>query len=174
MSRIELERSPVTYHCVGNVAELFQSKSQVVVRVDALRLHRVRGLQNPGGFDFGAFMQRQGIYAMGGVSNPSRLHVQHRPAGFHVARTLERWRQQLAAQARACLPEPYDTVFLAMVLGQAGNANDSGRLAVLFNRGAHAVTFHLPARPGHAWVEAPHGRVTLGPRAVAFVQERPA
>jgi competence protein ComEC len=92
-----------------------------VVRVDALRLHRVRGLQNPGGFDFGAFMQRQGIYAMGGVSNASRLHVQHRPAGLHVGRTLERWRQRLAAQVRACLPEPYDTVFLAMVLGQRDN-----------------------------------------------------
>ncbi|HRO12917.1 MAG TPA: glycogen debranching enzyme GlgX, partial [Amaricoccus sp.] len=58
---------------------------------------------------------------------------------------------------------------LAMVLGKGGN----GRLAVLFNRSAHAVTFHLPPRPGHAWAEAPHGRLTLGPRAVAFAVERP-
>jgi hypothetical protein len=57
-----------------------------------------------------------------------------------------------------------------MVLGSGGN----GRLAVLFNRSAHAVTFHLPTRPGHAWAEAPQGRLTLGPRAVAFVHERPA
>ena len=49
----------------------------------------------------------------------------------------------------------------------------NGRLAVLFNRSAHDVTFHLPARPGHAWTEAPQGRLTLGPRAVAFVTERP-
>ena len=59
---------------------------------------------------------------------------------------------------------------LAMVLGVGGN----GRLAVLFNRSAHAVAFHLPARPGHAWAEAPQGRLTLGPRAVAFVTERAA
>jgi glycogen operon protein len=63
---------------------------------------------------------------------------------------------------------------LAMVLGQGGNGSGSGRLAVLFNRSAHTVTFHLPARPGSAWAEAPHGRLTLGPRAVAVVRERPA
>jgi hypothetical protein len=55
-----------------------------------------------------------------------------------------------------------------MVLGAGGN----GRLAVLFNRSAHSVTFHLPSRDGHAWAEAPKGRLTLGPRAVAFVTER--
>jgi hypothetical protein len=56
------------------------------------------------------------------------------------------------------------------VLGKGGN----GRLAVLFNRSTHSVTFHLPARAGHAWAEAPQRRLTLGPRVVAFVTERPA
>ncbi len=58
---------------------------------------------------------------------------------------------------------------LAMVLGRGGD----GRLAVLFNRSEHEVTFHLPARPGHHWHEAPEGRYALGPRAVGFVTERP-
>ncbi|MFO1209886.1 MAG: glycogen debranching protein GlgX [Amaricoccus sp.] len=58
---------------------------------------------------------------------------------------------------------------LAMVLGAGGN----GRLAVLFNRSGHEVAFHLPPRPGHHWQDAPSGRVTLGPRGVAFVVERP-
>ena len=58
---------------------------------------------------------------------------------------------------------------LAMVLGRGGD----GRLAVLFNRSEHAVAFRLPARAGHRWEDAHDGRVTLGPRAVAFVTERP-
>jgi glycogen operon protein len=58
---------------------------------------------------------------------------------------------------------------LAMLLASGGD----GRLAVLFNRSAHTVTFQLPPRPGHAWAEAPQGRVTLGPRAVGFVHEHP-
>jgi glycogen operon protein len=57
---------------------------------------------------------------------------------------------------------------LAMVLRRGGD----GRLAVLFNRSRHAVTFHLPRRPGHHW-ETPRDRVTLTPRAVAFVIEQP-
>ena len=58
---------------------------------------------------------------------------------------------------------------LAMVLGTGGD----GRLAVLFNRSAHEVGFHLPARAGHSWPDAPGGRIAVGPRSVAFVAERP-
>jgi hypothetical protein len=52
------------------------------------------------------------------------------------------------------------------VLARGGD----GRLAVLFNRSGHEVTFHLPARDGHRW-EAENGSVHVGPRAVVFVAE---
>jgi glycogen operon protein len=58
---------------------------------------------------------------------------------------------------------------LAMVLGSGGD----GRLAVLFNRSGHEVLFHLPTRRGHRWRDAPRGRIAVGPRAVAFVIEKP-
>jgi glycogen operon protein len=58
----------------------------------------------------------------------------------------------------------------AMVLARGGD----GRLAVLFNRGAHEVSFRLPRRPGHAWEGATRGRIPVGPRAVGFAHERPA
>jgi glycogen operon protein len=58
---------------------------------------------------------------------------------------------------------------LTMLLGSGGD----GRLAVMVNRSRHEVAFHLPARPGHRWPDAPDGRVTLGPRAVAFAAELP-
>jgi competence protein ComEC len=92
-----------------------------VVRVTRLRLHQVRGSHNPGGFDFERFMRWQGIYVVGGVSNPTRLSLQHRPAGFRLDRALEQWRQHLRAEVRALLSAPYDAVFLAMVLGQRGD-----------------------------------------------------
>ena len=43
----------------------------------------------------------------------------------------------------------------------------------MVNRSRHEVAFHLPARAGHHWPDAPGGRVTLGPRAVAFAAEAP-
>jgi glycogen operon protein len=58
---------------------------------------------------------------------------------------------------------------LTMLLGSGGD----GRLAVMVNRSRHEVAFHLPARPGHRWPDAPHGRLTLGPRSVAFAAEAP-
>ena len=58
-----------------------------VVRVTHLRLRQVRGSHNPGGFDFERFMHWQGIDVVGGVSNPDRLSLQHRPEGFRLDRT---------------------------------------------------------------------------------------
>lgn len=89
-----------------------------VVRVSRLRLHQVHSAQNPGGFDFARFMRWRGIYAVGGVSNPERLQLLARPAGFHLDRSLEQWRQQLRHGVQRLLPAPYAGVFLAMVLGQ--------------------------------------------------------
>ena len=52
-----------------------------VLRVTRVRLHRVHSLANPGGFDFARFMQRRGIYVIGGVSNPTRVQMQEQPQG---------------------------------------------------------------------------------------------
>lgn len=92
-----------------------------VVRVTHLHLRRVRGAQNPGGFDFGRFMHWQGIDVIGGVSRPERIHLQHRPEGFRIDRTVAQWRQDLRRRVRDLLPAPYDAIFLAMVLGQRGD-----------------------------------------------------
>ena len=92
-----------------------------VVRVTRLRLHRVRGAHNPGGFDFERFMRWRGIYVVGGVSNPERLSLRHRPEGFRLDRTLEQGRQRLRTGVRSILSAPYDAVFLAMVIGQRGD-----------------------------------------------------
>lgn len=76
----------------------------------------------------------------------------------------------LTAAGHAKTPEDWASApspALAMVLGRGGD----GRLAVLLNRSAHEVSFHLPSRAGHAW-DADGGVVAVGPRAVVFVAER--
>jgi predicted membrane metal-binding protein len=65
-------------------------------------------------------MQRQGISAVGGVSNPARISLQQRPPGFFLPRGIEQWRQQLHAHIRSTLSPPYDGMFLAMILGHRG------------------------------------------------------
>jgi competence protein ComEC len=125
------------------------------LRVSRLRLHEVRGLQNPGTFNFQRFMQRQGISAVGGVSNPTRISLQHRPPGLVLPRLIEQWRQHLQGRIRASLHAPYDAVFLAMVLGQRGHLpaaveesfRQTGTAHLLVVSGLHvgfiAVTFML-------------------------------
>src|SRR4029434_2390559 len=92
-----------------------------VVGGTRLRLPQARGSHNPGGFDFERFMRWQGIYVMGGVSNPESLSLQHRPDGLRLDRTLEQWRHRLRTEVRSILSAPYDAVFLAMVIGQRGD-----------------------------------------------------
>lgn len=78
------------------------------------------------------------------------------------------WLTPAGRQKTAADWEAGPSTALAMVLGRGGD----GRLAVLLNRSGHDVAFHLPARAGHAW-EGGGGRQVVGPRAVAFVAERP-
>lgn len=88
------------------------------VRIERLRLHRVRSFGNPGGFDFRRFLQQRGIYVIGGVSNPERIQLQQRPAGFSAARVMVQWRRHLQTLVHTSLPSPYAAVFLGMILGQ--------------------------------------------------------
>ena len=92
-----------------------------VIRVDRLRLHRPRTAGNPGAFDFRGLMERRGIHAVGGVTNPERLHLLRQADGFGLPHALERWRQKLRAELSSLLPTPYNAVFLAIVLGHKGS-----------------------------------------------------
>jgi competence protein ComEC len=90
------------------------------IRVEQLRLHPVRNFQNPEHFDFRARMHRQGIYAVGGVSRPERIHLLERPPHWRSDRMFAQWRQHLLQQIQAHLPSPADAVLAAIVLGHRG------------------------------------------------------
>ena len=90
------------------------------IRVEKLRLHPVRNFENPGRFDFRTRMHRQGIYAVGGVSRPERLHLLERPQAWRLDRTFAQWRQHMLKHIQANLSPPADAVLAAIVLGQRG------------------------------------------------------
>lgn len=91
-----------------------------LLRIDRVRLHRPRTAGNPGAFDFRELMRRRGIYAVGGVTRPERLHLLGRVGGHGLARLLERWRQRIRAAVANHLSSPNDAVFLSIVLGERG------------------------------------------------------
>ncbi len=91
------------------------------IAIEQLRLHPVRNFQNPGHFDFRGLMHRRGIYAVGGVSRPERIHLLDRTSpGFwrHWDHTFAQWRQQMQQHIKANLPPPAAAVLAATVLGQ--------------------------------------------------------
>jgi competence protein ComEC len=90
------------------------------IRVEQLRLHPVRNFQNPGRFDFRAHMHRQGLYAVGGISRPKRIHLLERPQHWRSDRIFAQWRQRMLRHIQAHLPPPADAVLAAIVLGQRG------------------------------------------------------
>ncbi|ETW96323.1 MAG: hypothetical protein ETSY1_27075, partial [Candidatus Entotheonella factor] len=90
------------------------------IRVEKLRLHPIRNFENPGRFDFRAHMHRLGIYAVGGVSRPERLHLLARPQAWRLDRLFAQWRQHLLQHIHAHLPPPANAVLAAIVLGQRG------------------------------------------------------
>lgn len=88
------------------------------IAVERLRLHPVRNFENPGHFDFRTLMHRRGIYAVGGVSRPERIHLLERPPGRRWDRTFAQWRQHMHQHIQTNLPPPAAAVLAAIVLGQ--------------------------------------------------------
>ncbi len=94
------------------------------LQVERLRLHPVRNFQNPGHFDFRGLMHRRGIYAVGGISRPERIHLLERPKPGLWGRwdhLLAQWRRQMRHHIQTHLPPTAAAVFAAIVLGQRGS-----------------------------------------------------
>jgi len=86
------------------------------------RLHEPSGLMNPGGFDYAGYLGRQGIDAVATVSGPEAVRRLGVAEGFKwpVWRVVEAWRNQIRQAAMASLaPEPA-SIYLGMIVGQAG------------------------------------------------------
>lgn len=77
-----------------------------------------RGFRNPGLFDYGRWLQRQGIVAIATVKPELIARIGHRPSP--VLDRIYDWRERIRVAALASLPPETAPIFLAMVTGETG------------------------------------------------------
>jgi competence protein ComEC len=118
-----------------------------IVRLHRIRLRRPLGFRNPGAFDYGRYLARQGIYATGSISKDERLEVIQRASGVVLAR-LSRLKEQLTAQIRAAMDADEAAITTEMVLGVRGSLPPGVREAFNASGTVHLLSvsgFHVAA-----------------------------
>lgn len=111
------------------------------------RLHEPSGLINPGGFDYADYLNRQGVDAVATVSGPEAVVRLGVAAGFRwpAWRVVEAWRNQIRQAALASLDPEAASIYLGMIVGQAGYLSQeirdrfmvSGTVHILSISGSH-------------------------------------
>ncbi|MFQ5894528.1 MAG: ComEC/Rec2 family competence protein, partial [Nitrospinota bacterium] len=87
------------------------------VLVRWVQLRRPRGYANPGGFDFGAYLDRQGVSAVGAVS-ARRVETLERHGGNPLLGLLFAARRRMVAFLKGRLPTPHGELLSALALGE--------------------------------------------------------
>jgi competence protein ComEC len=85
------------------------------------RIRAPSGMVNPGGFDYGAYLERQGIDAVASVSGPGRVARQpitsYDPR-WMVWRTIDEWRDRIRQAATVSLHDAALGLYLGMIIGE--------------------------------------------------------
>jgi competence protein ComEC len=84
-----------------------------------------RGYDNPGAFDYPAFLARSGIYDTVSVAKSGALRVLH--GGTGLFRTVQDWRERIRQAFLASTRGPGSAILQAMVLGEEGGLTDELR-----------------------------------------------
>lgn len=94
------------------------------------KLRAPSGFKNPGGFDYGGYLEHQGIEAVISVTGPGQVALVDQPATrswWTPWRIVERWRERLRISALHSLDESAAGVYLGMILGQSGYVTPDAR-----------------------------------------------
>lgn len=87
------------------------------------KLHPPSGTLNPGGFDYAAYLERQGIDAIATVTGPEGLRVME-SGGLSGQRgpwhAIDRWRAMIRNAALHTLSQPALGMFLGIIIGERG------------------------------------------------------
>lgn len=89
------------------------------------RLFEPRGFNNPGGFDYAAYLAQSGVYYT--VSVKSEEEVQTLERGSGIFRTIQNWRERIRRSFLASTTGPGSAILQAMVLGEEGGLTDEMR-----------------------------------------------
>ncbi|MGH9198725.1 MAG: ComEC/Rec2 family competence protein, partial [Acidimicrobiia bacterium] len=85
------------------------------------RLRAPSGMMNPGGFDYGAYLERQGIDAVASVSGPGRVTMRTSTTydpRWALWRTIDEWRDRIRQGAVASLHDAALGLYLGMIIGE--------------------------------------------------------
>jgi competence protein ComEC len=107
------------------------------------RLHAPSGTRNPGGFDHGAYLKRQGIDAVASVSGPGRVALAAAPPAFSrwtPWRVIEQWRERIRRAALATLSDPARGIFLGIIIGEQGYLDDDVRDSFMATGTVHILS----------------------------------
>lgn len=87
------------------------------------KLHRPRGSLNPGGFDYAAYMERQGIDFLTTVTGTQAVTVLDAETYlglWSLWNRIDHWRATIRAAAVNTLSQPARGLFLGMIIGERG------------------------------------------------------
>jgi competence protein ComEC len=87
------------------------------------KLHRPRGALNPGGFDYAAYMERQGIDFLATVTGAQAvrlLDAETQSGWWSFWNRIDHWRATIRAAAINTLSQPARGLFLGMIIGERG------------------------------------------------------
>ena len=118
----------------GRLRLTWRESESSVYRGDQIQSHvRLRepfGTKNPGGFDFGAYLRRQGVDVVATVKGPLAVQVQSGKSGeggVGVLHRIDVWRDQIRQAALSTLDGAALGLFLGMIVGEQSYITPSVR-----------------------------------------------
>jgi competence protein ComEC len=89
------------------------------------RLHPPRGFRNPGGFDYPAYLARQGVYAVLSIKRGSDVRILEQGTG--ILRSIQTLRERIRQAFLAATTGDGAAILLAMTIGEEGSLTDDLR-----------------------------------------------
>lgn len=101
------------------------------------------GTMNPGGFDYGAYLKRQGIDAVVSLSGPGRVTVLGSAAllsRWGLWSLIDEWRDRIHRAAVSSLDGTARAIYLAIILGESGYLTPEVRDAFMMTGTVHILS----------------------------------
>ncbi|MBI3811803.1 MAG: DNA internalization-related competence protein ComEC/Rec2 [Nitrospirae bacterium] len=103
------------------------------------RLRPVAGLRNPGGFDYAAALQRDGIRATAVLHRPEVL-TRLAAGGFAPLRRIYAWREQIRQRLDGSLSPVSSSILQSMLIGETGSLSPEVREAFMISGTTHLLS----------------------------------
>jgi competence protein ComEC len=123
LSRVD--RTPVS----GKVRVSVREETAVIGYGDAIRMvgkiFIPRGFNNPGGFDYPAFLAQNNIFYTVSVKDCTKILILRHGSG--IFRTIQNWRERIRQSILASTSGPGSAILQAMIIGEEGRLTDDLR-----------------------------------------------